>query len=104
ALVGVSAFTSPGAREAFEQRPLPSFHHRGTTGGDARAPRELVSLALSRRPYDGGSDTRARLHRHGHLRQASASSKWRSLAAGGALEVWVQVHQVLGRPGFRGGA
>ena len=35
----------------------------------------LVSLALRRRPDDGGGDQRTRLHRHRHVRQAAAASR-----------------------------
>ena len=60
----------------------------------ARPAAALVSVALHRRADDGGSDQRTRLPRHRRLRPSAGQAARRAAAAGGAVEIRLQVDQV----------
>ena len=55
---------------------------------------DLVSVALYRGPHDGGGDQRTRFPRHRRLRPSDRQAAWRALAAGGAVEIRIQVDQI----------
>ena len=60
----------------------------------ARPAAVLVPLALRGRAHHGGSDQRSRLPRHRLLRPSARQAARRAVAAGGAVEIRLQVDQV----------
>src|SRR5579864_7517838 len=54
----------------------------------------LVSVALRRRPHDGGSDQRSRFHGHGHVWPSGAEARWRPAAPRDTVEIRLQVDQI----------
>lgn len=66
----------------------------GRPAADARRALPLDQLAVSRRPAHRRSDASADLAGHRPVRQAAAAAERRAVAAGGAMEVRLQEHQV----------
>ena len=70
---------------------METFKNPEDRAGPAAA---LVPVALYRGPHHGGGDQRARLPRHRRLRPPDGQAARRAVAAGGAVEIRLQVDQV----------
>ncbi|QNM62106.1 hypothetical protein XHV734_3369 [Xanthomonas hortorum pv. vitians] len=76
------------------QGQVRGVHHVGRPAADARRALPLDQLAVSRRPAHRRSDAPADPAGHRPVRQAAAAAERRAVAAGGAVEIRLQEHQV----------